>query len=72
MAKKVRRAAKSKGEDTDLRRWCIEQALKWPWNPGRPGGYGAMGGQLPIPAEPPSWPNVIERANTILQWVKLT
>jgi hypothetical protein len=48
----------------ELRQWCIEQALRWPWNPG---SYGSMG-QYPAPDRPSSEPDILSRAERILAW----
>ena len=55
----------------DLRRWCVEEAMRWPsYNYG---GYGSpnFGGVIQGGYVPPGTidANVIDRANKILAWV---
>ena len=66
MAKK----AKAKTEvyhpdEAELRRWCVEQALRWPMTGGH-GGYAgtAQGGYVPVQEA-----NIINRAECLLKWV---
>lgn len=67
MAKKLAKvkALPRPRSEVELRRWCIEQALRWPWDAGR--YAGAMGGGF---SQPPSQPDVLKRATEIMIWVK--
>lgn len=52
----------------DIRQWCIEQAIRWPWDAGR--GYPMQGlNQYPSPGVPPAQPDVLQRAELILKWI---
>lgn len=47
-------------DEMELRRWCIEQSLRWP-----SGGFANQVGQVMINQEDP-----ISRAERILKWVR--
>lgn len=51
--------------EVELRRWCIEQAIRWPeHNPPYGAAIGSVGGGYrPIEAD------IISRANRLLNWV---
>lgn len=51
----------------ELRRWCIEQAIKWPQDFGR--AYSSMSAQYPHPPVAMQEANIIGRAEAILKWV---
>jgi hypothetical protein len=52
-------------DEVDLRRWCIEQAVRWPVEPARYPGIASAGGYAP-----PTEHDVIGRAKKIHEWVK--
>lgn len=49
----------------ELRRWCIEMAVRWPVH--SVSGYSPMGGGFQQPVHQDE--NVIGRAEAILEWV---
>jgi hypothetical protein len=62
---KPRTPARPKPSATDLKRWCIEQASRWPTNTeggGGGGSYGGMGYRY-VDAD------LIGRAQKIFEWV---
>lgn len=64
MAKKVQ-TKRTTTHEAELRRWCIEQAIRWPMHGGYGGGaVGAVGGYVPA-AEA----NIIDRAERLMKWV---
>lgn len=53
------------GHEADLRRWCIEQAMRWPLEGGYGNQMGAYGGNLPrVEAD------ILGRAKRIYDWVR--
>lgn len=50
--------------EIDLRRWAIEQAIRWPWDPGAAGAS-----MYPSPGRAASQPDILHRATAILDWV---
>lgn len=64
-SRKPYQAAPLTGEDIDLRRWCVEQALKWPTEHYSPAGVYSGGGGL----GPRQDVDIIGRATKIMNWV---
>lgn len=63
----MRKPKKLIPSDVDLRRWCIEQAIRWPVDPYPPQHYGVAsggGGFAPRPSV-----DIIARAEQVLLWV---
>jgi len=54
-------------EEIELRRWCIEQAIRWPTVGGSPGYAAIQGGGA---FSPPQEANIIDRAERLLRWVQ--
>lgn len=75
MAKAKRKSTrKSDGNQVELRRWCIEQAVRWPTK--TVGGYAGLGGaaqgqmgQLGYTQPHQQDEDIIGRANKLLAWV---
>lgn len=64
MAKRVKKVT-AQGNDAEMRRWCIEQALRWPMSVGSyPAHVQSVGGYVPTVEA-----DVIGRAKRILDWV---
>jgi hypothetical protein len=65
MKKPIKRVLSRKPpDDRELRRWCIEQAARWPVFPGGGGGVYS-GGSMYREVEA----DLLGRAEKILQWV---
>ena len=54
-------------DEAEVRRWCIEQAIRWPWDSGH---HYANAGGLGTMYQGPSEPNILKRADEILKWVR--
>lgn len=68
MRKPKAKTAKPKAtDDLALRRWCIEQAINWKWDPAR---YGQALGGIPAHQYVASEPDIMNRAARILAWVR--
>lgn len=67
MATRKSKSKQSQVEELALRRWCIEQAIRWPLV-GSP-YQGAQAGVYGIQPLPQSEANIIDRANRLLAWV---
>ncbi len=61
--RKPYQAVSLSGEEIDLRRWCIEQAIRWPVESGSI-GYASSGISKPAVEA-----DVIGRATKLLNWV---
>ncbi len=66
-ARSVKRKAPS--SNVELRRWCIEMAMRWPMISN--GGYGNAGSYQSLPRVDTE-ADVINRAGRILAWVEAT
>lgn len=60
--KKPIRAKPQPTDELELRRWCVEQAIRWP----SIGQYQGMGQSFPPPYQEA---DVLGRANRLLAWV---
>ena len=71
MAKAVKRAAPRQSEQ-GLRRWCIEQAMKWPQVQNVSGSVPGAQNTYLYQGQWPSYvdADIINRADRLLAWVK--
>lgn len=60
-----RQAKVSQDNETELRRWCVEMAIRWPVQGGS-GGF-ASGSYIPTVAVDA---DVLGRAKKLLEWIK--
>lgn len=67
MASKPKKAAQK--PDVELRRWCIEQAIRWPMI-GPTSSYQQALNQMGLQPPRQQEANIIDRANRILAWVR--
>lgn len=65
----MKRPIKINKIELELRKWCIEQAIRWPWSAPQRYNQGMAsvgGGYKDFPS---SEPNTIARAQQIYKWI---